>query len=106
MFAPPLNYTLHYIYIWIELKVVRRPPDADWSAFPAGWGPDTMRDASKLVLGRIAGTDTPSQDGKIYFPEAFDVLGSLARSLGMREIKANEEPNGRNWTYSRVPFMV
>ncbi|KAI5778126.1 cellobiose dehydrogenase [Geopyxis carbonaria] len=82
------------------------PSDADWNRnFPPGWhAADTARAQSK-ARRRNPGTTNPSQDGKLWFPEAFDIFSQMLRGGGWTQVDANRDVNAKNTTYARTPFM-
>ncbi|KAF8543135.1 hypothetical protein BDD12DRAFT_774183 [Trichophaea hybrida] len=82
------------------------PPAEDWDRnFPAGWKSQDMVRATERARKRIPGTYNPSQDGKIWFPESFDVLGRMVKSMGWTKVAANQDVDRKNRAFSRTPFM-
>ncbi|KAF8253936.1 FAD/NAD(P)-binding domain-containing protein [Wilcoxina mikolae CBS 423.85] len=82
------------------------PPAEDWDRnFPTGWKSQDMMRATERARKRIPGTYNPSQDGKIWFPESFEVLGRMVKSMGWTEVAANQDVDWKNRAFSRTPFM-
>ncbi|KAF2021311.1 hypothetical protein BU24DRAFT_19012 [Aaosphaeria arxii CBS 175.79] len=83
-----------------------RPVEKDWDYnFPAGWKAADIKAATDRVFKRIPGTDTPSTDGKRYKQEGFNVLSTAFSAAGWKQVKATEQPNEKNFTYSHSVFM-
>ncbi|KAH6638985.1 hypothetical protein C7974DRAFT_353168 [Boeremia exigua] len=83
-----------------------KPNSVDWDdSFPNGWKASDMSAAVDRTFKRIAGTDTPSSDGKLYKQEGFDVLSGALGADGWTNLKANDKPNEKHRTYSKTPYM-
>ncbi|KAL2162456.1 hypothetical protein VTH06DRAFT_7369 [Thermothelomyces fergusii] len=83
-----------------------KPHPADWDDnFPHGWKSSDLADATERVFSRIPGTWHPSQDGKLYRQEGFEVISQGLANAGWREVDANQEPSEKNRTYSHSVFM-
>ncbi|KAI5801165.1 cellobiose dehydrogenase-like protein [Geopyxis carbonaria] len=83
-----------------------RPQDRDWDYnFPEGWRSTDMSAATERMFERIPSTDTPSEDGKRYLQETYDVIGGAVSNAGWKQVTINKEPNEKNRTYTHAPFM-
>ncbi|KAL2178314.1 cellobiose dehydrogenase [Thermothelomyces heterothallicus CBS 202.75] len=83
-----------------------KPNPADWDEnFPEGWKSSDLADATERVFKRIPGTSHPSQDGKLYRQEGFEVISKGLANAGWKEISANEAPGEKNHTYAHSEFM-
>lgn len=83
-----------------------KPHEKDWDYnFPDGWKAKDLVDATKRVFDRIPGTWHPSQDGKLYRQEGFDVLSSGLAKSGWKSVVANDAPNEKNHTFAHTHFM-
>jgi cellobiose dehydrogenase (acceptor) len=83
-----------------------RPKAADWDYnFPNGWKSTDMAAPANRVFSRIPGTLVPSQDGKLYLQEGFNVIAGGLKAAGWAEIDALKEPDKKNHTYTHGPFM-
>ncbi|KAF3009550.1 hypothetical protein E8E13_005488 [Curvularia kusanoi] len=83
-----------------------KPNGVDWDySFPNGWKASDMSAAVGRVFQRIAGTDTPSSDGKLYKQEGFDVISGALGADGWSQVKANDKPNEKQRTFSHSPYM-
>ncbi|KAI0206366.1 fungal cellulose binding domain-containing protein [Astrocystis sublimbata] len=83
-----------------------KPNGIDWDYnFPEGWKSSDMEEATSRVFSRIPGTDTPSQDGKRYLQQGFDVISGGLADAGWKSVTANEAPDEKNRTYSHTPYM-
>ncbi|KAK7998404.1 F-box domain-containing protein [Apiospora arundinis] len=83
-----------------------KPYTADWDYnFPNGWKASDMAGATSRVFSRIPGTDHPSQDGKIYLTQGYDVLASGLRKGGWKEVTANAANNEKNRTFAHTAYM-
>lgn len=83
-----------------------KPVPVDWDVnFPTGWKSADMKAATDAVFKRIPGTDTPSQDGRRYKQEGFEVLATAFRADGWKEVTANNVPEQKNRVFSHSPFM-
>ncbi|KAH6613732.1 cellobiose dehydrogenase [Chaetomium sp. MPI-SDFR-AT-0129] len=83
-----------------------KPNPLDWDEnFPTGWKSDDLADATGRVFERIPGTNAPSQDGKRYLQEGFDVLTGGLEQGGWTSVVANEEPTKKNFTYAHTEYM-
>ncbi|KAL1839743.1 hypothetical protein VTJ49DRAFT_1209 [Mycothermus thermophilus] len=83
-----------------------KPYSLDWDyLFPSGWKARDVQQAISRVFSRIPGTDTPSQDGKRYYHEGFEVLASGLSSGGWSRVTANQAPDSKNRTFGPAPFM-
>lgn len=83
-----------------------QPNAKDWDYnFPDGWKAKDLADATKRVFDRIPGTWHPSQDGKLYRQEGFDVLSSGLAKSGWKSVIANDAPNEKNHTFAHTHFM-
>jgi cellobiose dehydrogenase (acceptor) len=80
------------------------PAARDWERFLPGWRASDMESAMRKARGRIPGTVNPSLDGKVWFPESFEVLGNMAKSLGWTEVDAARDVDNKERKFSRVPF--
>ena len=82
------------------------PPDQDFNYnFPTGWKATDMAPAISRVFSRIPGTYIPSQDGKDYLPNGYNLIGSALAGAGWQNVTANSVPNSKNRTFTRGPFM-
>jgi cellobiose dehydrogenase (acceptor) len=83
-----------------------KPNPTDWDYnFPSGWKASDMTAATNRVFGRIPATTTPSQDGKIYKTEGYNVLANGLQSGGFKFVDATAEPGQKNRTFVRTPYM-
>lgn len=83
-----------------------KPYALDWNyLFPTGWKYNDVSAAISRVFSRIPGTDTPSQDGKRYLQQGFDVLAGGLRTAGWSQVQANNAPDRKNRTFSNTPYM-
>ncbi|KAK4459122.1 putative cellobiose dehydrogenase precursor [Cladorrhinum samala] len=83
-----------------------KPYSLDWNyLFPTGWKYNDVSAAVSRVFSRIPGTDAPSQDGKRYLQQGFDVLAGGLRSGGWSQVQANSAPDSKNRTFSNTPYM-
>jgi cellobiose dehydrogenase (acceptor) len=83
-----------------------KPNHKDWDEnFPSGWKSTDLADATKRVFERIPGTWHPSEDGKLYRQEGFEVLSSGLAESGWKSVVPNDEPNAKNHTYGHSTFM-
>ena len=83
-----------------------KPNNIDWDySFPNGWKASDMNAAVDRAFKRIAGTDTPSSDGKLYKQEGYDVLSGALGADGWTNVVANNKPNEKHRTYSHTPYM-
>ncbi|KAL2198241.1 cellobiose dehydrogenase [Corynascus similis CBS 632.67] len=83
-----------------------KPHPSDWDDnFPEGWKADDLAGATDRVFERIPGTSTPSQDGKRYRQEGFEVIAGGLAAAGYKEISANEAPSEKHRTYAHTEFM-
>lgn len=83
-----------------------KPNPKDWDYnFPAGWKSSDLKAATNRAFARIPGTTTPSQDGKLYRQEGFNVLASGFNASGWEYIVPNDHPNLKNHTYGHTTFM-
>jgi cellobiose dehydrogenase (acceptor) len=83
------------------------PVPLDWDYnFPQGWKSGDMKAASEAVFKRIPGTTTPSQDGKRYLTQGFNVLSAGLEQGGYkRQDSLNSVPSAKNRTFGPGPFM-
>ncbi|KAK0615074.1 cellobiose dehydrogenase [Bombardia bombarda] len=83
-----------------------KPHHNDWDYnFPTGWKSTNVAAATKRVFTRIPGTWHPSQDGKLYRQEGFNVLASGLNKTGWAEVIPNDSPNSKNHTFGHTTFM-
>ncbi|KAL0942703.1 fungal cellulose binding domain-containing protein [Colletotrichum truncatum] len=83
-----------------------KPYAQDWDYnFPAGWKSTDVAAATSRVFSRIPGTTTPSQDGKIYLTAGFNALANGLRTAGWKELDLNANPNSKNRTFGKTPYM-
>jgi len=85
-----------------------KPPAQDWDMnFPAGsgWRSTDMTAATSRVFSRIPSTDTPSQDGKRYIQESYNLMSNILGGSGWTSVTANNSPNSKHRTYAHTPFM-
>ncbi|TLD13429.1 uncharacterized protein PgNI_03000 [Pyricularia grisea] len=84
-----------------------KPHPLDWDEnFPAGWKSSDTRQATDRVFSRIPGTVRPSQDGRIYYDQGFNVLSSGLSSAGWSRIdEPNSSPDRKNRTFGHSTFM-
>ncbi|KAK3682195.1 hypothetical protein B0T22DRAFT_278809 [Podospora appendiculata] len=83
-----------------------RPHHNDWDYnFPVGWKMGSIAGAVSRVFNRIPGTWHPSQDGKLYRQEGFNVLASGLEKSGWKSVIPNEASNQKNHTYGHTTFM-
>lgn len=90
-----------------------RPPAADWdenfAPVAPGWSADDMRAAADAVFARVPGTDRPSADGLLSSPGLDGGWAPVARALaasGWREVRANDEPDDKDGTFSYPNFSI
>ena len=57
------------------------------------------------MFNRIPGSWHPSQDGKLYRQEGFDVLASGLAKSGWDFVVATDAPTKKNHTYAHTHFM-
>ncbi len=57
------------------------------------------------MFDRIPGSWHPSQDGKLYRQEGFDVLASGLAKSGWEFVVATDAPTKKNHTYAHTHFM-
>ncbi|KAF6794624.1 cellobiose dehydrogenase [Colletotrichum sojae] len=83
-----------------------KPYAQDWDYnFPAGWKSGDVAAATSRVFSRIPGTTTPSQDGKVYLTAGFNALAGGLRTAGWKELDLNANPNSKNRTFGKTPYM-
>ncbi|TDZ27319.1 Cellobiose dehydrogenase [Colletotrichum spinosum] len=83
-----------------------KPYAQDWDYnFPSGWKSADVAAATSRVFSRIPGTTTPSQDGKIYLTAGFNAIASGLRTGGWKELDLNANPNAKNRTFGKTPYM-
>ncbi|OLN93072.1 Cellobiose dehydrogenase 6 [Colletotrichum chlorophyti] len=83
-----------------------KPYALDWDYnFPAGWKSSDVAAATSRVFSRIPGTTTPSQDGKSYLTNGFNAIAGGLRTAGWRELDLNANPNSKNRTFGKTPYM-
>ncbi|EFQ32394.1 fungal cellulose binding domain-containing protein [Colletotrichum graminicola] len=83
-----------------------KPYAQDWDYnFPNGWKSGDVAGATSRVFSRIPGTTTPSQDGKIYLTDGFNAIASGLRTGGWKEVDLNANPNSKNRTFGKTPYM-
>ncbi|WYZ41414.1 hypothetical protein EsH8_V_000309 [Colletotrichum jinshuiense] len=83
-----------------------KPYAQDWDYnFPAGWKSADVAAATSRVFSRIPGTTTPSQDGKVYLTDGFNALAGGLRAAGWKELDLNANPNSKNRTFGKTPYM-
>nr|ADT70777.1 cellobiose dehydrogenase [Stachybotrys bisbyi] len=83
-----------------------KPNPIDWDYnFPSGWKSSEMIGATNRVFSRIGGTTVPSQDGKTYYQQGFNVLSSGLKAAGWTSVSLNNAPAQKNRTYGAGPFM-
>lgn len=80
------------------------PTDFDYN-FPEGWKSADMQPAIDRVFERIPYTQTPSMDGIIYKPQAYDVVTGTLAASGWENVTADEVPDQKNFTFSRPNHM-
>ncbi|KAK5653628.1 hypothetical protein OQA88_8658 [Cercophora sp. LCS_1] len=82
-----------------------KPHPDDWNlSFPTGWKDPDMKAAVDKVFERVPGTMYPSQDGKIYLPQGYELISSGLKSAGWASIDANKENDKRNRTFSHTIY--
>lgn len=89
-----------------------RPPAADWdenfTPNLTGWSSVDMAPAVDTVFSRIPGTDRTSTDGA--FAPGYDggwaPVADALTAGGWREVRANEEPEEKNHTFSYANFFI
>lgn len=83
-----------------------QPYSLDWDYnFPTGWKSSDIAAATSRVFSRIPGTTTPSQDGKVYLTAGRDVISAGLKSGGWTELDLNANPNSKNRTFGKTPYM-
>ncbi|KAI8241346.1 Cellobiose dehydrogenase [Colletotrichum sp. SAR 10_96] len=83
-----------------------KPYSLDWDYnFPTGWKSSDVAAATSRVFSRIPGTTTPSQDGKVYLTAGRDVISAGLKSGGWTELDLNANPNSKNRTFGKTPYM-
>ncbi|EAW14611.1 cellobiose dehydrogenase [Aspergillus clavatus NRRL 1] len=83
-----------------------RPNPIDWDyVFPAGWHSRDMIDATNHVFNRIPWTVHPSEDGRIYLQQGYDVLAGGLRAGGWHEVTLNDNASMKNHTFGHTPYM-
>ncbi|CAK1366329.1 unnamed protein product [Cercospora beticola] len=80
------------------------PADFDFN-FPDGWKSRDMQGAIDRTFQRIPFTDVPSQDGKIYQGEGYDVVAGALAASGWKNVTAGNAPAQKNLTFSRPNHM-
>ncbi|KAA8913781.1 cellobiose dehydrogenase [Sphaerosporella brunnea] len=78
-----------------------------WFLPPGGdlpWVDEEEGEAVAKARKKIPGTTNPSMDGKMWFPESFDILGKMMRSLGWSEVDANKEMDRKDRCFARASF--
>ncbi|KAK3988975.1 cellobiose dehydrogenase [Cladorrhinum sp. PSN332] len=61
--------------------------------------------ATERVFSRIPGTITPSQDGRRYLTQGFDVFSGALQKAGWEYVIANDNPEKKNRTVGHSSFM-
>ncbi|TQN64791.1 Cellobiose dehydrogenase, partial [Colletotrichum shisoi] len=83
-----------------------KPYAQDWDYnFPSGWKSSDVAAATSRVFSRIPGTTTPSQDGKVYLTNGFNAIAGGLRTSGWQELDLNANPNAKNRTFGKTPYM-
>ncbi|KZL68600.1 fungal cellulose binding domain-containing protein, partial [Colletotrichum incanum] len=83
-----------------------KPYAQDWDYnFPAGWKSGDVAAATSRVFSRIPGTTAPSQDGKVYLTNGFNAIAGGLRTAGWKELDLNANPNSKNRTFGKTPYM-
>ncbi|KAI9150234.1 cellobiose dehydrogenase [Paramyrothecium foliicola] len=83
-----------------------RPNPVDWDYnFPSGWKASDVQAATSRVFSRIGGTTVPSQDGKTYYQQGFNMLSNGLKAGGWTSANLNNVPAQKNRTYGPGPFM-
>lgn len=83
-----------------------KPYNLDWDYnFPTGWKSSDMSTAESRVFSRIPGTTIPSTDGNLYRQEGYNVVSGGLASAGWSDMALNDNPNNKNHTFGRTPYM-
>ncbi|KAK3494806.1 uncharacterized protein B0T23DRAFT_118243 [Neurospora hispaniola] len=83
-----------------------KPYTKDWDyLFPSGWKGSDIAGATSRALSRIPGTTTPSQDGKRYLQQGFEVLASGLKASGWKEVDSLKDSEQKNRTFSHTSYM-
>lgn len=83
-----------------------RPNPVDWDYnFPDGWKAKDMATAEQRVFGRIPGTLVPSQDGKLYRDEGYNIISGGLKAGGWTQVDALKEPGKKTKTFTHTPYM-
>ncbi|KAL4883520.1 hypothetical protein BJY04DRAFT_226540 [Aspergillus karnatakaensis] len=73
--------------------------------FPAGWKYSDLAPSVQKVFGRIPGTTTPSQDGRLYLQEGPRVLINGLLNAGWNFYTLNESPEQKYRSVGYSPYM-
>ncbi|KAK4159710.1 cellobiose dehydrogenase [Cladorrhinum sp. PSN259] len=80
------------------------PEDFDsWGV--EGFSSKDLASATERVFSRIPGTITPSQDGKRYLTQGYDILAGSLQKGGWEYVVPNDSPEKKNHTVGHSTFM-
>lgn len=82
------------------------PPERDFDRWPAGWKWSDLSGAADRLYELNPGTTQPSDDGKYYNDEAYQVVSSVLNKEGFQEVDSIESPNEKNMVYSRPSWSI
>ncbi|TPX15813.1 uncharacterized protein E0L32_000147 [Thyridium curvatum] len=83
-----------------------KPYHLDWDEnFPEGWKSKDVVAATDRVFKKIPGTTVPSQDGKRYLQQGFEVLSRGLNASGWEYVVPNDHPNSKNRSFGHSTFM-
>ncbi|KAI0036403.1 cellobiose dehydrogenase [Vararia minispora EC-137] len=81
------------------------PTDSDFSTtngWPNGW--QNHAPYTQMLMQRLPSTDTPSQDGKRYLTQSYDVVAQLLKPQGFQSSTINNSPNQKDRVYGYSAF--
>lgn len=83
-----------------------KPDPEDWNVnYPAGWKAQDLAAATERTFAKVPWTDTPSQDGVLYNPQAKNLIEKGLAATGWRSVKANNVPGDKNRTFSASEYF-
>ncbi|KAG8725176.1 hypothetical protein FRC09_006799 [Ceratobasidium sp. 395] len=83
------------------------PTDFEYSTsngWPNGW--QSVSPYLNKVRARLPSTDNPSEDGKRYLNEVYDVMGSILKKQGYKAIVANDQRNNKDHVYTHTNYYI
>lgn len=75
-------------------------------SWPAGWKSADVKAAADRLYARNPGTTSPSQDGKYYDSEIYDILSKWFTSSGWKETDTLKNPEEKTKIFSRPSLNV